>query len=68
MDAVGKFTGGLTIMMSVVDTALNIHNIVETVKRYETNASFLKDARGQYKDYFKNLHDASQQYKPKTTS
>ncbi len=58
--------GAITIIVSVVDAFLNVYNIVETVKRYNESIKIFNDARGKYKDYFKNLYDASVKYNPKS--
>ncbi len=65
MDTLGKATAALTIMISIVDAALNVYNIVETVERYRENVKVFTTARGQYKDYYKNVYDASVKYQAK---
>lgn len=62
MDAVGKVMAGITIALSVADAALQVYAIVETVERYNKTTSMLKDSRGSYKAFYKNLHDASASY------
>ncbi len=65
MDTLGKATAALTIVISIVDAALNVYNIVETIERYQANQKVFTDAREQYKDYYKKLYDASVKYQPK---
>ena len=65
MDTLGKAMAAITIIVSVIDAILNVYNIVETVKRYKENIKIFNDARGQYKDYYKNVYDASVKYNPK---
>lgn len=62
MDAIGKVMAGMTIALSIVDSFLNIYNIVEIVDRYKKQVSVLTDAQNMYKDYYKHLTDASKQY------
>ena len=68
MDVMGKAMAAFTIVMSVVDAALNVYNIVETVKRYEANVKVFADARGQYKEFYQSLYDASVQYNQNLSS
>ena len=66
MDIVGKAMATATILVSIVDAFLNVYAIVETVKRYKENIKIFNDARQQYKDYYKDLYDASVEYTPKS--
>ena len=68
MDVMGKAMAAFTIVMSVVDAALNVYNIVETVKRYEANVKVFADARGQYKEFYQSLYDASVEYNQNLSS
>uniref|UniRef100_A0A1X7V491 Uncharacterized protein n=1 Tax=Amphimedon queenslandica TaxID=400682 RepID=A0A1X7V491_AMPQE len=68
MDIMGKAMATFTIVMSVVDAALNVYNIVKTVERYEANVKVFADARGQYKEFYQNLYDASVQYNQNLSS
>lgn len=62
MDAVGKVMASITIALSVVDAALQVYAIVETVDRYDKTTSMLEDSRASYKAFYTNLHDASVSY------
>ena len=62
MDNVGKAMAAFTIVISVVDAALNVYNIVKTVERYNENVKLFAQARGQYKEFYKHLYDASVKY------
>ena len=62
MDTMGKAMATFTIVISLVDAALNIYNIVKTVERYNESVKTYAQARKQYKAFYKGLHDASVKY------
>ena len=68
MDNVGKAMAAFTIVMSIVDAALNVYNIVKTVERYEENVKIFAKARGQYKEFYQSLYDASVEYNENLSS
>ena len=62
MDNVGKAMAAFTIVVPIVDAFLNVYNIVKTVERYKENVKVFAEARGQYKEFYKHLYDASVKY------
>ena len=62
MDIIDIAMATFTIAVSIVDAFLNVYNIVKTVERYKENVKIFAQARGQYKEFYKNLHDASVKY------
>ena len=62
MDTLDIAMAAFTIVVSIVDAYLNVYNIVKTVERYNENVKIFAEARGQYKEFYKNLYDASVKY------
>ena len=62
MDTLEIAMNAFTILKSVVDAFLNVYNIVKTVERYKENIKVFAEARGQYKEFYKHLYDASVKY------
>jgi hypothetical protein len=64
MDAVGKFTAGVVIIMSVVDIILNIIDIVDVVNQCKKMCAQLNGPiKASYKSYFNSIKTASKQYR-----
>ena len=66
MEVIDVAMAAFTIVVSLVDAFLNVYMIVKTIKRYKENCKVLANAREQYKEFYKNLHDASVKYNKKT--
>jgi cellobiose-specific phosphotransferase system component IIB len=63
MDAVGKFSAGVAIVMSVVDVVLNIIDIVDIVKQTDKMCTELDTTiKTSYTDYFNGIKEASKKY------
>jgi hypothetical protein len=63
LDACGKFAVGVTAVMSVVDTMLQIIDMVDVVEQTKTSVDALNGSiKTNYKAYFNGIKEASKQY------
>jgi hypothetical protein len=63
MDAVGKFVAVIAIAMAVVDTVLNVIDIIDVVQQTEEMCTKLDGSIKQnYKDYFNGIKTAAKKY------
>jgi cellobiose-specific phosphotransferase system component IIB len=64
MDAVGKFTATLVVIMSVVDVVLNIIDIVDVVEQCNKMCDQLDSTiKRSYKSYFNGIKTSAKEYK-----
>lgn len=64
MDAVGKFTAGIVIIMSVVDIFLNVYDISDVVKQCNKLCDELDGTiKTSYKEYFNGIKISAKKYR-----